>query len=107
MKKILLVALMFALTSFAFAQFTPTTITAIQQVSMDSLKFVDSIGYVVSSAWTKQVSPKMGQKVEVVGLVTVPPYEITFNSGGRTLVMCDTGAAASQPWRLHHGPGAG
>ena len=98
MKKILLVALMFALTSFAFAQFTPTTITAIQQVSMDSLKFVDSIGYVVSSAWTKQVSPKMGQKVEVVGLVTVPPYEITFNSGGRTLVICDTGAAASQPW---------
>jgi len=98
MKKVLLVALMFALTSFAFAQFTPTTITAIQQVSMDSLKAVDSAQYVVGSIWTKQVSPLNGQKVEVVGLVTVPPYEITFNSSGRTLVICDTGAAASQPW---------
>ena len=98
MKKVLLIALMFALTSITFAQWTKTTVTAIQQVSMDSLKFVDSVGYVTSGVWTKQASPMMGQKVEVVGLVTVPPYEITFNSGGRTLVICDTGAAASQPW---------
>lgn len=103
MKRIVTLALFVALSSLAFGQFTKTTITALQQVSPDSLKFVDSIQYNTTANppyWLKQASPKYGIKdsFEVVALVTVPPYEITFNSGGRTLVICDTGAAASQPW---------
>ncbi len=86
------------MTASVYAQFTQHTIKEIQQVPADSLKYVDSVGYVISAAWTKQASPLNGQKVQVVGLVTVAPYEITFNGGGRTLVLSDTGAAASQPW---------
>ncbi|MFZ4619355.1 MAG: T9SS type A sorting domain-containing protein [Bacteroidota bacterium] len=99
MKKILTLSLFLAMSSLLFAQtFTPTTITAIQQVAADSLKAVDSAGIVTTGIWTKQASPKINQKVEVVGLVKIPPYEITFNSGGRTMVLTDTGAAAGKAW---------
>lgn len=98
MRKIFSVVLCLLVAAIAQAQFTKTTIKAIQEVHPDSLKFVDSVGYVTTSVWTKQASPLRGTKVEVVALVTVPPYEITFNSGGRTMVISDTGAAAADPW---------
>lgn len=87
-----------AVISMAYAQFTPSTIKAIQEVPVDSLKAVDSAGYVVNAIWTKQVSPQLGKKVEVTALVAIPPYEVTYTAQGKTLVLSDTGAAASLPW---------
>ncbi len=101
MKKIFSIVLCLLTAAIVQAQFTKTTIKAIQEVHPDSLKFVDSIGYNVTANppfWRKQASPMLGQKVEVVGLVTIPPYLATFTSGGRTLVISDTGAAAADPW---------
>lgn len=98
MKKIYILSLLCALALPMFGQFTVKTIKQIQEVPLDSLKAVDSAGFVTNAIWTKQVSPLNGQKVQVTALVNIPPMEITFNSGGRTLVVSDTGAAASQPW---------
>jgi hypothetical protein len=98
MKKIYLIIMLTVMTLSLQAQFTSSTIKSIQEVPVDSLMKVDSAGYVVNAIWTKQVSPKNGQKVEITALVNIPPMEITFNSQGKTLVISDTGAAASQPW---------
>ncbi len=98
MKKLLLFTLLSVMTLSLQAQFTPTTIKAIQEVSIDSLKVVDSVGFPGATVWTKQVSPMNGQKVQVTALVNIPPMEITFNAQGKTLLLSDTGAAAAQPW---------
>ncbi len=97
MKKILMLILMLGY-SIASAQFTSTTIVDIQKIHADSLKIADSLGIGANSRWLLQVSTKNGQLVEVTGLVAVPPDYITYTAGGRTMVLLDTGAAASQPF---------
>jgi len=84
--------------SIAAAQFTPTTIVDIQKVPNDSLKLADSLGIGANAKWTLQVSPMNGQLVEVTALVAVPPNYITYTAGGRTMVLIDTGAAATAPF---------
>ncbi len=98
MKKLILFTLLFAATMSLQAQFTKVTIKQIQEVPFDSLKVVDSVGFLVSPIWTKQASPLLGQKVEVTALVTIQPYIVTYTGGGRTIALSDTGIAASQPW---------
>ncbi|KAB2919892.1 MAG: hypothetical protein F9K22_15120, partial [Bacteroidetes bacterium] len=84
--------------SVAAAQFTPTTIVDIQKVSNDSLKVADSLGIGANSRWNLQTSPMVGQLVEVTALVAVPPNYITYTATGKTMVLIDTGAAATAPF---------
>ncbi|MBW7889126.1 MAG: T9SS type A sorting domain-containing protein [Bacteroidetes bacterium] len=86
------------ITAVSFAQYTPMTIKEIQQVPFDSLKKADSLGITSNANWKLQTSPHMGETVEVTALVVVPPGIITYTGRGRTMIVCDTGAAMNDPW---------
>jgi len=75
-----------------FAQYPQVTIRQIQEVSIDSLRLLDSLQGTQLSRWTLQASPYYRDTVIVTGVCVVPAKVLTYTALGFNLLIADTGS---------------
>ncbi|MBI4811768.1 MAG: T9SS type A sorting domain-containing protein [Ignavibacteriales bacterium] len=80
----------------SWASYPEYTIREIQQVPFDSLLVADAIQN-VTTRWTLQTSPLVGDTVVVTALVVVPAKVLTYTQKGYTMLLYDT--ATTSDWR--------
>lgn len=106
MRTIVLILVLGLFATSAQATYKKSTVKQIQTVPADSLLKADSLGYGASSSWILQTSPldhisgstQTSDSVEITVLVVVTHHIITYTGHGKTMVVCDTGAARNDPW---------
>lgn len=85
--------LLFALLMSAgtlFSQYPLVTIRQIQEVSLDSLRLLDTLQRTQTLRWTAQRSTYFGDTVRVRGVCVVPARTIGFTASGYNLLLADT-----------------
>ncbi|HXG00822.1 MAG TPA: hypothetical protein VNL69_08545 [Bacteroidota bacterium] len=87
-------ALAIVVTTALFAQYPLLTIREIQQVSLDSLRLLDTLQRTQPLRWTAQRSPYYGDTVRVRGVCVVPAKVINFTASGFNLLIADTASTA-------------
>lgn len=72
------------------AQYPLVTIRQIQEVSLDSLRMLDTLQRTQPQRWTAQRSLYYGDTVRVRGVCVVPAKVINFTASGFNLLIADT-----------------
>lgn len=83
-------------TAFSQSQYPLRTIRAIQEVSIDSLRVLDTLQRTQPSRWTLQRSLYYHDTVRVRGVVVVPARYIGYNTCGYNMLIADT--ASTNEW---------
>jgi hypothetical protein len=104
MKKLVLLCLLLAIAAGgAVAQLKTypfRSIRDLQYVPPESLAVADTLtGFGANSnqaRWTLQAPQKLGDTVQTVGIVVVPPGLITYTAGVWTMLLADTSSTATQ-----------
>lgn len=97
MKKALVVfALCWMAVGAVRAQYPLRTIQQIQEVSLDSLRVLDTLQRTQVNRWTLQTSPYFRDTVRVRGVCVIPANVIRFTASGMNLLIADTGS--TQQW---------
>jgi len=73
----------------AFGQYPFRTIREIQEVSLDSLRTLDTLQRTNLALWTKQRSPYYRDTVRTKGVCVVPARVIGFTASGYNLLIAD------------------
>ncbi len=91
MKKLIgVVAIAIVAAGTLFAQYPLRTIREIQEVSLDSLRMLDTLQRTQLARWTAQRSRYYRDTVRVRGVCVVPAKVINFTAIGFTLLIADT-----------------
>lgn len=87
-------ALSLVLAGNLFAQYPLYTIRQLQEVSLDSLRMLDTLQRAQLGRWTAQRSLYFGDTVRVRGVCVIPSKVIGFTSLGFNLLIADTANTA-------------
>jgi hypothetical protein len=97
MKRLLLVAAILMLGAGMLVAQTFTTIRQFSENPLDSLLKADTLQNTVTSRWTLQAAPRMGDTVRITARCVVPAGVLTFTLGKFTMLLYDT-ARTTNTW---------
>ncbi len=86
------------LVTSAWSQYPLRTIREIQQVSLDSLRVLDTLQRTQTARWIAQRSRYFGDTVRVRGVCVVAARTIGFTASGYNLLLADTAALGRNEW---------